>query len=31
LRNIVGEWDEWFEECGEYSHCIEIRYEKGGI
>jgi hypothetical protein len=27
LRNIIREWDEWFEETGDYSHCIEIEYE----
>lgn len=27
LRNITREWDEWFEEVGEFSHCIEIAYE----
>lgn len=27
LRNIVREWDEWFAEIGDYSHCIEIKYE----
>ncbi len=27
LRNIVREWDEWFEEVGDYSHLIEIKYE----
>jgi len=31
LKNIIKEWDEWFEEVGDYSHCIEIKYEpKGG-
>lgn len=28
LNNIVREWDEWFEQAGDYSHCIEIRYEE---
>jgi len=28
LRNIKREWDEWFEEAGDYSHCIEIEYEQ---
>ena len=28
LRNIISEWDEWFEEVQDYSHCIEVRYEK---
>jgi hypothetical protein len=27
LRNIKREWDEWFPEAQEYSHCIEIEYE----
>ena len=27
LRNIKGEWDEWFPEMGCYSHFIEIQYE----
>ncbi|NVM21403.1 MAG: hypothetical protein HWN68_06450 [Desulfobacterales bacterium] len=27
LRNIVKEWDVWFEEAGDYSHCIEIDYQ----
>lgn len=27
LKNITREWDEWFEEVGDYSHCIEIKYE----
>lgn len=27
LKNIVREWDEWFEEVGDYSHCIEIEYK----
>ena len=27
LRNIVREWDEWFKEVGDYSHCIEIEYQ----
>ena len=24
FQNVVREWDEWFEECQDYSHCIEI-------
>jgi hypothetical protein len=28
LRNIIKEWDEWHKEVGDYSHCIEIKYEK---
>jgi len=27
LKNIVREWDVWFEEAGDYSHCIEIDYK----
>lgn len=27
LRNITKEWDEWFEEAEDYSHCIEIDYK----
>jgi len=27
LRNITNEWDEWFEEAKDYSHCIEIDYK----
>ncbi|MBA7652191.1 hypothetical protein ES703_60021 [subsurface metagenome] len=27
LRNITKEWDEWFEEAEDYSHCIEIYYK----
>lgn len=27
LRNIVREWDEFVEEMGDWSHCIEVRYE----
>jgi len=27
LRNIVKEWDVWFEQAGDYSHCIEIDYQ----
>jgi len=27
LRNIVKEWDVWFEQVGDYSHCIEIDYQ----
>lgn len=27
LKNIKKEWDEWFEEADDYSHCIEIEYE----
>jgi hypothetical protein len=27
LKNIIREWDEWFEEAKDYSHCIEIEYE----
>jgi len=30
LRNIVKEWDAWFEEVDDYSHCIEIEYEPNG-
>jgi len=30
LKNIVKEWDAWFEEVGDYSHCIEIKYEPIG-
>ena len=26
LKNIKREWDEWFEEAKDYSHCIEIEY-----
>ena len=28
LKNIVKEWDEWFPEVGDYSHCIEIEYKE---
>ena len=27
LKNIVKEWDYWVDEIGDYSHCIEIKYE----
>ena len=27
LRNIVREWDEWFKEVEDYSHCIEVKWE----
>jgi len=27
LRNIMREWDVWFEEAGDFSHCIEINYQ----
>jgi len=27
LKNIIKEWDAWFEEVGDYSHCIEIDYQ----
>jgi hypothetical protein len=27
LKNIIREWDEWFKEVEDYSHCIEIEYE----
>ena len=30
LKNIVKEWDAWFEEAQDYSHCIEIKYEPIG-
>lgn len=30
LKNIKREWDEWIEEVGDYSHCIEIEYEENG-
>jgi len=26
LRNIKREWDAWFEEAQDVSHCIEIEY-----
>ena len=26
LKNITKEWDAWFEEAQDYSHCIEIKY-----
>jgi hypothetical protein len=26
LKNIVKEWDEWYDEMGDYSHCIEIEF-----
>lgn len=31
LKNIKREWDEWVEEIGDYSHCIEIEYEENKI
>ena len=27
LKNIVKEWDAWFEQARDYSHCIEINYQ----
>lgn len=27
LKNITKEWDEWFKEAEDYSHCIEIEWE----
>ena len=27
LKNIVKEWDVWFKEAGDWSHCIEIDYQ----
>ena len=27
LKNIKREWNEWFPEIEDYSHCIEIEYE----
>lgn len=27
LKNIKREWDQWFEEVEDYSHCIEIEYD----
>jgi len=27
LHNIKKEWDEWYPEVGDYSHCIEIEYK----
>lgn len=28
LKNIVREWDEWFKEVEDYSHCIEIEFNE---
>lgn len=30
LRHIVREWDQWFAEIGDWSHCIEIEYKPPG-
>ena len=27
LKNIKREWDEYYKEIGDYSHCIEIEYQ----
>ena len=27
LKNIKREWNQWWEEMGDYSYCIEIEYE----
>jgi len=26
LKNVVAEWDAWFEEVEDWSHCIKIDY-----
>ena len=31
LRNIKREWNEWWEEVGDYSYCIEIEYQPKSV
>ena len=31
LRNIVREWNQWYEEMQDYSYCIEIKYEPKNV
>lgn len=26
LKNIVREWDDWFEQAQDYTHCIEVEW-----
>ena len=28
LKNIKKEYDVWFEQVGDWSHCIEIEFEE---